>query len=261
MIEGSMSLRAKFLKSKPASISMLLFWFVSTILLACNRQEFIGVPEPLAGSGPASEDQTPDVLPEETDIPAGQAPEEQTESPSTMDNDPIMPVPTPTEPETPKPTDPIPETPDPTEPTEPEPAPVKKYRIIGYESNRCITAPENTGVPFEIRDCGSAAAQQFTLESVAKNTMKIVTFKNHVMEIRGNTLVDGAVVQTANYSNKATQKWRVESKNYSGFEALNVFDSVFTLDALEKGTANGTKIQIWRTDTPTPNQRWMIQEI
>lgn len=237
------------------------FTLIFTItLVACNRSESIKVPEAIAAS-PESRDQVAEAAKgEENNQGSGPSPGDEDSKPIPDLPEPTTPIPMDTKPEVPVliPPEPVVEPP---KPVEPEPILVKKYRIIGYGSNRCLTAPENVGVQFEIRDCADSSEQAFTMESLGNSVMKIVTHKNHVMEIRGGNLVDGGIVQSAVYGNKATQKWGVGPKNFSGFESLNVFNSFHTLDAYENGTANGTKIQIWRTEAPNPNQRWMVQEL
>jgi hypothetical protein len=265
MMLGSRTTLNRWILSKSLHLVVL-----SSLSFACQRDENIVVPEPEAASTSVSSS-----IDQVVKTPSMDNEAKIVETPSTKESVPVIDIkqpeivvsPTskpkvPMEAETPKPIETVPEMTPPVEmPQKTETPVVKRFTIVGQASNRCITAPNALGMQFEIRDCIRAENQLFTLELVGTNAMKIVTNQGHVMEIRGDAVFNSAVVQTAVYQNKPTQKWSVQAWNYASFEALNVLGTNYTLDAVGTNTENGTKIQIWSIDTPFPNQRWVIQEI
>lgn len=135
-----------------------------------------------------------------------------------------------------------------------------KYQIIGEASRRCITAPDNVGVQFKIYDCMKGSPNQlFTLEELGAEVFKIVTHRGHVMEIGGGVPHDRAQLQAGYYEQKNYQQFRIQPQNLIDYHPIYMRDTASTFDAVDFGTANGTGVVVWRTDTPAANQKWMIK--
>lgn len=250
---------------------------LASALQSCSKQDDVMIPEAYEGTTPVDSgngDQKP-TTPQSSnqevlDPVAPSSPSSQPNESETPPAEPVVTVP-PQEPTMPSttPTTPTttPTTPsNPTTPTEtpaPTPVPVvKKYVIVGDASGRCVSLPSYTsGVQLVLRDCTNADNQVFTLESVGTNAAKIVASNGYVIQIRTAAPADSVVVQAGPYTGASHQQWQIEARNYQAYGALNLRGTVFTMDAKDFGTASGTPIQIYRTDTPTANQRWIIRPI
>ncbi|MGW2048827.1 ricin-type beta-trefoil lectin domain protein [Streptomyces sp. NPDC001858] len=123
--------------------------------------------------------------------------------------------------------------------------------IIGTGSKRCIdiTNAQNgkgkDGTPLQLWDCAGSANQKWVFKS--DGTIRSLGL---CMDVAWGSRDDGAVIQVANCSGNPAQQWVLSQAG----DLVNP-QADKCIDAKDKGTANGTKLQLW-TCSGTSNQKW-----
>jgi hypothetical protein len=92
------------------------------------------------------------------------------------------------------------------------------YSIIGVESNRALTAADNTnGGNIQINDYTGATNQQWQFVSVGSGNYRIVNRSSgKVLDLAGSSLDDGGDVNQFTYQGTENQQWVLVKIKYNG---------------------------------------------
>jgi hypothetical protein len=140
-------------------------------------------------------------------------------------------------------------TPTPTSTSAPTPTPStgSGTQIVGGQSGRCVTAPnQNAGTQTELQDCTGATNQVWTSTS----SKQLQLAGNMCLDANGAGASNGTSVIVWDCNGQANQQWNVNSDG-----TITGVQSGLCLDANGAGTANGTKIILWSCNGQS-NQQW-----
>lgn len=118
--------------------------------------------------------------------------------------------------------------------------------LIGAGSNRCVDvigAAISPGSPVQLYDCLGDAQQQWLHVN-----HELQVYGGDCLQASGTT--NGTPVVIAACDNSPAQQWSVNSDG-----TIRSLPSGLCLDAVDRGTANGTRLQIW-TCLGGSNQAW-----
>ncbi len=127
--------------------------------------------------------------------------------------------------------------------------PAHGTQIVGGQSGRCVTAPnQSAGTQTQLQDCASQANQVWTYTS----SRQLQLAGTMCLDANGGGTGNGTSVIVWSCNGQANQQWNVNSNG-----TITGVQSGLCLDATGASTANGTKIVLWSCNGQA-NQQWTL---
>jgi hypothetical protein len=142
------------------------------------------------------------------------------------------------------------DSPGPTPTPTPTTTPGTGQQLVGAQSGRCVTAPnQSAGSQLQLQDCARQSTQLWTVTS------------GRQLQLPGNLCLDASGQGTSNgtaaiiwaCNGQANQQWNINSNG-----TISGAQSGLCLDAFGAGTANGTNIILWSCHGGS-NQQWALR--